>query len=73
MNVKLFVIQKLKASQGDDYARAMAEFSRLTPAEMALEHGHSGYSRQEVLNDFRRRHLEHAAAIAWVNSQPEPK
>jgi hypothetical protein len=56
---KRIVLAALDRIRGDDYLRAMAAFRGLTPAEMQQQHGASGRTRQQILDDY----VAHAAAI----------
>ncbi len=64
------LLRALQGYRGDDLARAKAAFRRMTPAQMLEEHGESGKTRQQVLDDYQLHDDEAKAAIAWVEAQP---
>ena len=43
------------AYRGDDLYRARFAFERLTPAEMQQQHGQSGKTRQQILDEYQQQ------------------
>jgi hypothetical protein len=50
--LKEFVIRHIKQLKGDDTHRARCAFTGFTPREMQEEHGHSGKTRQQILDEY---------------------
>lgn len=68
---KKLAIQALHQRKGDNLARARAAFRNCTPAEMQEQYGQSGRTRAEILQEYEDYEFEVAAAITWVESQPD--
>ena len=49
---KKLVLQGLGRLRGDDHLRARAAFRGMTPEQMKAQHGQSGRTRQQVLDDY---------------------
>lgn len=51
--------------------RAKSAFRGLTPVEMQENHGHSGKSRQSILDGYQRWFDETQAMKKWLENVPE--
>jgi len=65
---KDLVLQGLSRLRGDDYERASHAFRAFTPTQMQEQHGQSGKTRQQILDDYRNYAKAVEAAIAEVKS-----
>ena len=65
---KAIVLTALHRYRGDDYERASRAFSRYTPTEMLQQHGESGRTRQEWLNEYRTHARDVQVAIREVEA-----
>jgi hypothetical protein len=61
-------IKALSMYLGDDFQRAQAAFKRFTPEQMQDQHGESGKTRQQILDDYKAHQDQVTAAITWVKS-----
>lgn len=52
---------------GDDLERAERTFSRYSPSEMLEMHGHSGQTRQSILDEYRKDRELRVAAQALLD------
>lgn len=66
MPIKAVLLDALRQYRGDNYERAMHAFKGLTPEQMAQEYGQSGFTRQELLDIYRKHVGEVEAARKWV-------
>lgn len=58
-------------NNGDDLERAEMAFSGFSTTEMTEEFGHSGRTRQQILDEYRDSRAKHNAAVAWLKSMPK--
>lgn len=66
---KQLAIQALGQMKGDDLYRARAAFRGLTPAQMHEQHGQSGKTRAQILDEYEAYNAKVDAAIRWVDAQ----
>jgi len=52
-NIKQFIIQCIEQAKGDDYIRSKLAFSKYTSEEMQQQHGESGFTRQQILDQYK--------------------
>jgi len=64
-------LKALRAYHGDDYERARMAFAWLSPAQMQEQHGHSGETRQEILDGYRQHAETIDQAIAEIAQDME--
>lgn len=65
---KKIAIHALENMKGDDAYRAEYAFRGLSPDQMKQQHGQSGKTRAEILDEYRAHDAKIDAAIAWINS-----
>jgi hypothetical protein len=65
--MKQFIIDCIQSRQGDDLFRAKAAFRGLSYVEMQKQHGQSGKTRQQILDEYAEYSKKCKDAIAWVN------
>lgn len=51
---KNFIIRCVEDKRGDDYVRAKLDFKNYTPKQMKEQHGQSGRTRQEILDNYKQ-------------------
>lgn len=68
---KQLALQALRNMKGDDTIRARNAFRGMSTEQMREQHGFSGKTRAEILNEYIDYDAKVDAAIAWVNQQPE--
>ena len=61
-------IRALENMKGDDLYRAKRAFSGYTPKEMQEQHGQSGQTRQQILDEYEAQNRKVDEAIAWVKA-----
>jgi hypothetical protein len=66
MSHKDLAIRALQAAKGDDLLRARHAFKGFTPEQMEEQHGQSGKTRREILNEYQAHADKHDSAIAWL-------
>ena len=66
--IKAMVLGMLKDYRGDNLYRAQMAFRGFNRAQMQLEHGSSGMTRQAVLDSYRERQDQVDRAIAEVEA-----
>jgi hypothetical protein len=59
-------LMALEALKGDNLERAMRAWGNMTPEQMGMPHGASGYTRQEILDGYIEHRAEVQGAIEWV-------
>jgi len=59
-------LKALQSYMGDDAQRARAAFRGLTTKQMAEQHGQSGKTRQQILDEYLDHESRVKAAIEWV-------
>lgn len=60
--IKEIVLSALNSYKGDDVYRARAAFKGFSIIQMGAQHGESGKSRQEILDEYE----SHAAEVNYV-------
>lgn len=65
---KELILRALSSYLGDDLYRAKNAFRNCSPKEMNEQYGHSGRTRQEILNEYQKHHDNVQEAIALVKS-----
>lgn len=68
MTAKEKAIKMLESGRGDNLARAQFAFKKFNPEEMQKQHGESGYTRQQILDSYKKEELEIEAAIQFVKN-----
>jgi hypothetical protein len=68
MTPKEYVLRVMRDAQGDDLERATLSFRGLSNKQMQEQHGQSGLTRQQVLDEYREQRRLHRAAIDWLKS-----
>ena len=53
MTVQKFVIQCISQARGDDLARAKMAFKGFNTEQMQQQHGQSGHTRKQVLDEYQ--------------------
>lgn len=61
-------VNALLALKSDDTYRARRAFGRYTPAQMQEQHGESGKTRAQILNEYEAYDARVDAAIKWVEA-----
>lgn len=64
-----YVSRALAFRHGDGFERWEREFRSFDEAEMQAEHGHSGRTRQEVLDEYRADRAAWESARRWLDRQ----
>jgi len=62
-------VQALNQMRGDDLARARMSFRGMNSAQMAEQHGWSGKTRKQILEEYEAHDRKVDAAIDWVCCQ----
>lgn len=65
---KEMAIRALQGQKGDDTYRARKAFSGLSEEEMNKEHGFSGKTRKEFLEEYTQSDAKIDKAIEWLRS-----
>ena len=68
MDVKQFIIGCIENNRGDDLQRAKAAFRNFSAEEMKEEHGQSGRTRREILDEHWNHDKDCNAAISLVEN-----
>ena len=58
----------VRYAKGDDLERATSAFRGLSPAQMKEQHGQSGSTRQEILDNYRTLRHQHEQAAEYLES-----
>lgn len=66
------ILQALRNSRGDDYARACAAFRTYSPARMSLPYGESKQTPNEILAAYKEYERLADQAIEWVQKISAP-
>jgi len=66
---QILAVRALESARGDDSARARAAFRGYSTEQMKQQHGQSGKTRSEILQQYEDSDAEVNAAIAWVKAQ----
>lgn len=66
MKHKQLAIQALEQMKGDDSYRAQCAFRDMTQTQMQEQHGQSGKTRAQILEEYAAHDREIHDAIAWV-------
>ena len=66
-NAKI-ALDALYCHRGDDLYRAQSAFRGLSQKQMQEQHGMSGKTRQQIINEYQEHADKTDAAIAWVKS-----
>lgn len=66
---KELAIRALRNMQGDDLYRARAAFRNMTLEQMREQHGQSGKTRMQIIDEYEAADREIGEAIAWVESR----
>jgi hypothetical protein len=61
-----YIKRAMQGFKSDDLERARWAFHGLSPEEMQQQHGRSGKTRQEVLENCTRERAEWEEAMAWI-------
>lgn len=69
-SIRRTLLDALHVAKGDDLERARRAFRGCTPEQMRREHGASGRTRQQILDEYQAHRDRIAVAEAWVESQP---
>lgn len=64
--MKDFIIECIEKARGDDLYRARRSFRGLSTTQMQEQHGQSGRTRQQILDDYQDRYDKCDAAIYLV-------
>lgn len=64
--MKELVLKILRNAKGDDLARAKHYFKNFTPEQMAQEHGVSGKTCAQLIEEYQAYEDKIDAAIEWV-------
>lgn len=67
---KALAIRAMEQSMGDDLERAKSAFRNLSPQEMTQQYGHSGMTRQEIVDGYQRDRDERKEALEWLRKVP---
>ncbi len=62
MNAKEKLLHIVQNARGDDLERAEHDFAKYSFDQLQEQHGQSGRTRQEVLDDYQRERREWQAA-----------
>ena len=65
-SVKNYIKDALNTRKSDNLERCEMEFKGLDDKQMQIEHGSSGLSRQEILDDYRKGRRLHDTAIEAI-------
>jgi len=68
---KQAAINAIRATLGDDLARAKSVWRNCTPDQMNLPYGQSGKTRAELLAEWQEHADKTAATIKWLESIPD--
>ena len=60
-------IRALESMKGDDIYRAEYAFRGMSQDQMNQQHGLSGKTRSEILDEYRSRDAKVDAASAWID------
>lgn len=66
----LRAIERARLDAVDELSRARSAFGRLSPSQLREQHGDSGCTRQQILDELQAHRDHIACAEAWVESQP---
>jgi hypothetical protein len=61
-------IMAVASQKSDDAYRAQMAFSKYTKEQMQEEHGQSGRSRQQILDEYLNHNVKMDKVIAWLRS-----
>lgn len=65
---KDYILRSLESYKGDDAQRAILFFSKYSEDEMQEQHGLSGKTREEVLQDYLDQEKRGREAIEYIKS-----
>ncbi len=68
MTPKEYVLSVMRNAQGDNLERATNAFRGLSPAQMEEQHGQSGQTRHQILEEYHEQRRLHQAAIDWLRT-----
>ncbi len=69
---KRTILRALQNYRGDDYERASHAFRGLTPEQMQQPYGHSGQTKQAILDGYRQHFQRVQDAIREVEGETTP-
>lgn len=64
-----YVLDALDRRKGDDLERALHAFKNCTPAEMAGLYGQSGFTRQQILDQYQSDRELWKRAMGWLRKE----
>lgn len=66
---KKTTLKALDQMRGDDLYRARSEFAEFTPAQMNEQHGQSGKTRAQILEEYEAHDAKVQAAMDWIRTK----